>query len=126
MTNQDFFDLRMRADVLEMCDDLPGANRLRAISLEIAREIDLICYGYQLLWRNRPLDAIEILERNAASNPESWNAWDTLGEAYAQYGDVRRAAECYMHASRLVAGEQDRLRIERHLRDLTALGALAS
>lgn len=124
--NHDFLDLRTRAELLELCDDPEGAKRLRELSLEVAREVDLVCYGYQLLWRNRAPDAIDLLERNAARNPDSWNAWDSLGDAYAEHGDIRRAAECYGNASRLVNDEQDRLRIERSLREMIALGTLAS
>lgn len=49
-----------------------------------------------------------------------------FGDAYAQQGDVRRAADCYGRASQLVRSEEERRRIERNLRDLIALGALAS
>ena len=122
----DFFDLRVRAELLELCDDLEGAARLRAQSLEIAREVDLTCYGYQLMWRNRASEAIEILERNAALHPESWNVWDSLAEAWSQQGDLRRAIDCYDHASQLVEDDADRHRIERCIRELAALGAIAS
>lgn len=122
----DFFDLRIRAELLELCDDVAGAERVRQTSLDIAREVDLTCYGYQLLWRSRVNEAIDILERNAARYPESWNAWDSLADAYAHKGDFPRAIECYAHASRLTASEEDRLRIEATVRDLVALGAIAS
>lgn len=124
--NHDFLDLRTRAELLELCDDLDGANKLREQSLEVAREVDLVCYGYQLLWRNRAGDAIDLLERNAARNPDSWNAWDSLGDACAQQGDIRRAAECYGRASQLVRDDEEHRRIEHNLRDMIALGALAS
>ena len=124
--NQDFLDLRTRAELLELCDDLDGATRLRERSMEVAREVDLVCYGYQLLWRNRAADAIDLLERNAARNPGSWNAWDSLADAYAQQGDIRHAADCYGRAAQLVSSEEERRRIERNLRDMIALGTLTS
>ncbi len=83
----DFIDLRTRAELLELCGDQPGADRLRTLSLEIAREVDLTCYAYQLLWRDKIMDAIDILERNAATHPESWNAHHSLGEALEMHGD---------------------------------------
>lgn len=122
----DFMDLRTRAELLELCNDPAGAARLRAQSLEIAREVDLTCYGYQLLWRHRLGDAIAILEHNVLRHPDSANAWDTLAEAYTQAGDVRRALECCGRAARLVADDEQRLRIERQMRELIALGAMAS
>ncbi|HUP48928.1 MAG TPA: hypothetical protein VNA04_09065 [Thermoanaerobaculia bacterium] len=123
---QDFIELRTRAELLELCDDPGGAAKLRKLSLEIAREVDLTCYGYQLLWRNRVREAVTILEENAARHPESWNAWDSLGDGYAQEGEIARAAECYGHASRLAEDVEQRVRIESSLREMIALGAMAS
>src|SRR4029079_10118868 len=88
----DFIDLRTRAELLELCGDVPGAERLRTLSLEIDREVDLTCYAYQLLWRDKIEDAIDILERNASAHPESWNVQHSLGEAYELLGDYRSAA----------------------------------
>lgn len=122
----DFFDLRVRAELLDLCDDIAGAASLRAQSLEIAREVDLTCYGYQLLWRNRVFEAIDIFERNAALHPESWNAWDSLAEAWLQQGDAPRAIDCYMHASQLVDDGSERQRMEHRIRELVAFGAIAS
>jgi hypothetical protein len=126
LRNIDFFDLQNKAEFLELCDDHEGAAELRAASLEIAREVDLICFGYLLIWRNRVRDAIEILERNAARHPGSWNAWDSLGDAFAHHGDVRRAIDCYSQASRLVDSDEESIRIERIIRELASLSALAS
>ena len=98
----DFLDLRTRAELLDLCDDHDGAEALRGRSLEMAREVDLTCYAYQLMWRNRTKEAIELLELNVSRHPDSWNAWDSLGDAYAQDGDSRRATECRSRASRLL------------------------
>ena len=122
----DFFELRMRAELLDLCDDNETAAELCTRSLEIAREIDLVCYGYQLLWRNRVHDAIGILECAAARHADSSNVWDSLADAYAELGDFRRAVDCYSRASQLATGEDQRLRIEQAIRDLSALGAIAS
>ena len=124
--NPDFIDLRTRAEFLELCGESEAAEELRVHSLSVAREVDLTCYSYQLLWRNLVDEAIDLLERNAARNPGSWNAWDSLGEAYAQKGDIRRAIDSYAHAAGLIETPAERMRIERIVRDLLALGAIAS
>ena len=115
LVNPDFVDLRMRAELLELCGDEVSASRLRAQSMAIAREVDLTCYAYQLMWRNRIADAIEMLERNAADHPESANVHDSLGEAYEHAGDRARAIECYRRALQFATNRFDRERIERRL-----------
>jgi Flp pilus assembly protein TadD len=115
LINPDFVDLRMRAELLELCGDLESATRLREQSFEIAREVDLTCYAYQLMWRHRIADAIDMLERNAASHPQSWNIYDSLGEAYEQAGERARAVASYRKALRFVRDERERQRIERRL-----------
>jgi Flp pilus assembly protein TadD len=115
LINPDFVDLRMRAELLELCGDAESATRLREQSLEIAREVDLTCYAYQLMWRHRIADAIEMLERNAASHPQSWNVYDSLGEAYEQAGERERAIENYRTALRFVQDRSQQDRIKRRL-----------
>lgn len=122
----DFMELRTRAEFLQLCGEAEAAEELRTQSMEIAREVDLTCYSYQLLWRNLVDEAIDLLERCAARHPDSWNVWDTLGEAYAQKGDIRRAIDHYGQAAALVEREEERMRIEAQLRSLNALGLVAS
>lgn len=103
----DFLDLRTRADLLEICGDDAGAARLRDLSLEIAREVDLTCYAYQLMWRNKIDEAIELLERNATAHPDSWNVRHSLGEAYESLGDYYTAAMHYQMAATLTEEDSD-------------------
>lgn len=121
----DFIGLRTRAEFLELCGDAEEAERLRSVSMEIAREVDLTCYAYQLMWRNRHRDAIEILERNAADHPGSWNVYDSLGEAYEQCGDADQALANYMLAAALAPDGEDEQRMEAKIERLTAEGASA-
>ncbi len=120
--NQDFIDLRIRAEYLELCGDPDTAERLRSLALEIAREVDLTCYAYQLLWRDRVDEAIELLRRNAAIHPDSWNVYDSLGEAYEQKGELGLAIDSYRAALlRLVDDQETRWRIERRISVLERL-----
>lgn len=119
-------DLRTRAELLELCGDVAAADRLKSLSLQIAREVDLTCYAYQLLWRNRLDDAIDILERNAASHPESWNVRHSLGEAYELLGDLHTAAMNYRMAAALTENEQNLSQIEHALERLSMSQSAAS
>jgi hypothetical protein len=51
--------------------------------------------GYRLLSANRIPEAIVIFEVNARTHPNSWNAYDSLGEAYANARDKQRALDAY-------------------------------
>ncbi len=51
--------------------------------------------GYQLLGANKISEAIEIFKMNVRLNPNSWNVYDSLGEAYALAGDKKLAIENY-------------------------------
>jgi tetratricopeptide (TPR) repeat protein len=110
-----FIDLRTRAEFLELCGDDSGAERLRNLSLQIAREVDLICYAYQLLWRAKLDDAIEILEGAAAAHPDSWNVRHSLGEAYEALGDDYSAAMNFRLAAALTEDEGSLALIETSL-----------
>jgi CubicO group peptidase (beta-lactamase class C family) len=59
------------------------------------REPELNRLGYQLLQRGRVDDAIQILQLNVEEYPNSWNVYDSLGEAYAAHGDRDLAIKNY-------------------------------
>lgn len=52
-------------------------------------------WGYNLLSRKRHQDAIEVLKMNVEMYPESFNAYDSLGEAYMNAGEKELAIENY-------------------------------
>lgn len=57
--------------------------------------------GYELL-REKNIDAaIVVFEINAEKFPQSWNVWDSLGEAYAAAGRREEAIRAYERALRL-------------------------
>ena len=51
--------------------------------------------GYRLLGRKKTSDAMAIFQLNVQLHPDSWNAYDSLGEAYMAQGDTERAIENY-------------------------------
>jgi Flp pilus assembly protein TadD len=114
----DFIDLRTRAELLELCGDADGARRLEQRSLEIAREVDLVCYAYQLMWRNRVADAIDLLRHCVEINPESWNAHHSLGEALEMNAEYSLAAAHYRAALLRIEDREQRQRIEKSVGDL--------
>jgi glyoxylase-like metal-dependent hydrolase (beta-lactamase superfamily II) len=60
--------------------------------------------GYRLLGQSRVDDAIAVLKLNVERFPDSWNVYDSLGEAYAVKGDRERAVELYRRSLELNPG----------------------
>ena len=60
-----------------------------------AIEGNLNSTGYLLLEAGKPKDAIEVLRVNVTLFPGSWNAYDSLGEAYAAAGQKDLAIQNY-------------------------------
>jgi len=63
--------------------------------------------GYGLLDQNKIDDAIEIFKLNVKEYPESWNVYDSLGEAYMTKGDKANAVKNYERALKLNQGKND-------------------
>ena len=110
-----FIDLRVRAEMAELCGDTTAASRLRDRSLEVGTEVELTCYAYQLMWRNKIDDAIALLEKNAESHPTSWNVYDSLAEAYEYKGQIELAIENYLLAAELADDEEQLDRIFKQI-----------
>jgi CubicO group peptidase (beta-lactamase class C family) len=51
--------------------------------------------GYQLLSQKKLLESIRIFQLNVELHPDSWNAYDSLGEAYMDNGDKELAIQNY-------------------------------
>ena len=79
-----------------------GIARYHEMKAELRRtkdysisEADINNLGYQLLKENLVKEAIEIFKLNVAEYPKSWNAYDSLGEAYLMDGQKELAIENY-------------------------------
>jgi len=60
-----------------------------------AAETDLNAAGYDLLGSNKINEAVEIFRMNVKLFPDSWNTYDSLGEALALAGNKKEAIENY-------------------------------
>jgi len=49
--------------------------------------------GYRLLTKDKTAEAIEIFKYNAKEFPDSFNVYDSLGEAYYKNGDMDLAVK---------------------------------
>lgn len=58
-------------------------------------EEDLTTWGYSYLEKNETQRAIEVFKLNVLLNPEGWNTYDSLGEAYLKAGNKDAAITNY-------------------------------
>jgi tetratricopeptide (TPR) repeat protein len=117
---QNFNNLRTKAGLLELKGDTKTAAELRDRAMKIATEADINGYGYQLLGAGKTDEAIEIFKKNVKDHPDSWNVYDSLGEAYEKKGDKKLAAENYRKAGSMVRDPDQKKRIEGVLKKLGA------
>jgi CubicO group peptidase (beta-lactamase class C family) len=57
--------------------------------------------GYQLTGQKKLEDALQIFQLNVQLHPDSWNAYDSLGETYMNHGDRELAIQNYQKSLEL-------------------------
>ncbi|MGE5278012.1 MAG: DUF2911 domain-containing protein [Acidobacteriota bacterium] len=116
--NENFTNLRTKAGFLEKKGDAKAAAELRSRALQIATEAEINLYGYQLLGQKKYDEAIGIFQKNVKDYPKSWNACDSLAEAYLNKGDKKLAAEYYGKALAMTRDNTQKKRISEALAKL--------
>jgi hypothetical protein len=92
--------------------DAAGAKALNDKAMKVATEADVNAYGYQLLGAGKTDEAITMFQKNVKDHPQSWNAYDSLGEAYDRKGDKKLAAENYRKARSMTNDPEQQKRID--------------
>ena len=86
---------------LEAALDLYGELRRQPEGEVYFSENEFNALGYRLLGEQRFEEAIAIFALNVEAYPDSWNVYDSLGEAYAATGETGRAIELYSRSVEL-------------------------
>jgi CubicO group peptidase (beta-lactamase class C family) len=73
--------------------------------------------GYELLGQKHVAGAIAVFEHNVKLYPKSWNAYDSLAEAYAADGNVRFAFQYYEKSLKLNPDNENAKAALRELRE---------
>ena len=92
---------------------------LKTEAFTSASEVDINNLGYQIMNGGKIDDAIEVFQKNTELNPNSWNVWDSLAEAYMNKGDKKLAIQNYTKALGM-APENQKDRIKGTLAQLGA------
>jgi len=106
-----FDGLSVKAAVLERQGNRAAADSLRQRAYAVATEAQLNAAGYQLLAAKRVDEAIVLFQRNVKAHPDSWNAYDSLAEAYGIKGEKRLAITNYEKAASMTGDPAQKSRI---------------
>jgi len=110
--NRNFTNVRVKATLLEKQGATDEAAALMNDAMSLATEVEINAYGYQLVGQGQLERAIAVFEKNVEDYPDSWNAYDSLAEAYASRGDTKKAIQNYEKALGIVDDPQQKQRIE--------------
>jgi len=116
--NKNGSNLWTKASLLEKTGNTSEADKLKSEALSIATENEMNMIGYQFVFNKQFDKAIEIFKKNVAQHPDSWNVYDSLGEAYAANGDKNLAIENYQKALNMVKDDNNKVRIHKIIDDL--------
>jgi len=119
-TQATFGNLRTKAAILEKKGDTKQAEELRAQAMKIATEADINVAGYALLGQKKYDEAIALFRKNIKDYPNSWNCYDSLGEALAAKGDTKASVENYRKALSMTTDPVQKKRIEDILSKMKA------
>jgi len=114
---KNFANMNTKAKLLEKQGKADEAASLRKEAVSIADEAQLNTYGYQLMGEGKSKEATEIFQLNVKRYPDSWNVYDSLGEALLNAGDKKGASSNYKTAL-AKAPDNQKQRIEDILKKL--------
>lgn len=92
---RNFNNLSVKAGLLEQQGQKDKASKIESEAFSIATENELNAYGYRMMGSGNTGKAIEIFRLNVKRHPDSWNVYDSLGEAYSTVGDPKNATKNY-------------------------------
>ena len=72
--------------------------------------------GYQYLFQNKLQEAIEVFKWNVKHYPNSWNVYDSLGEAYAKKGETKLAIQNYEQSVAMNPGNTNGIQVLKKLK----------
>ena len=107
-------------EVIKTClnEDIEQAKALIRKSKFKIFEIDLNTKGYEMIKKGFYKKAIDLFTLEILSHPESYNAYDSLGEAYMKDGQIKKAIKNYQKSLEI---NPENLNGREKLRELLAM-----
>ncbi len=116
--NKTFATQNIKAGLLEKTGKTAEAEALIKGAIDMATEVELNAYAYQLMGQNKDDRALEMFLLNAKRHPNSANVWDSLGDGYNKKGDKKNAIKSYKKCLTLNPPPAVKAASEQHLKDL--------
>jgi hypothetical protein len=116
--DENYTNLSVKAGLLKKMGQEAEAKKLLDKAITLSTEAELNDLGYQYLNQGNVAKAIEIFTTNISRHPQSWNVYDSLGEAYAKQGEKKLAVKNYTKALQSVKDEKEKERIKEILAGL--------
>jgi len=121
--NENSTNLFVKEGILEKLGrDSEAADVRERLSKIAVSEADYNLLGYMFLGAGKKKEAIDVFKKNVKAHPESWNVYDSLGEAYAADGQTKPAIEYYTKALNLVKDAGNKKRITDTIQKLNGKG----
>ena len=118
--NENFNNDWVKGELLAKLGRIAEAKTYHEKAMAVATEADINTLGYQYLQANNVGQAIALFRQNVKAHPDSWNVYDSLGEAYERQGEKGMAIENYRKALTRVKDKTQRERISGVLTRLEA------
>jgi hypothetical protein len=106
-----FGNLMTKALILDKQGKSDEAKELRVKAFPLGAEAEINQWGYTLLQQKRIDEAIGVFQKNVDAHPDSFNVYDSLGEALLTKGDKKGALAQYEKALTLAKDEPNKKRI---------------
>jgi tetratricopeptide (TPR) repeat protein len=115
--NENFENLQVKAGLYEKRGNKADAELVTKKAMEIGSENEVNVYAYRLMGEGKTKEAVDILKINVKKHPASWNAYDSLAEAYVKNGDRKSGIENYKLALAKCPDDQ-KVRIQATIKQL--------
>jgi len=106
----------LQAGGVEQMTAVHGAWKSDPATAALFTETEVNALGYQVMVAGQLPAAIEVFKLNVAAYPNSWNAYDSLGEAYMNAGNKELAIENYEKSIEINPGNANGIAMLERLR----------
>lgn len=101
MREENYTNLVAKKQLLNLMGNTTEADKVMKkimTLLESATEEKVNAFGYELMGEDDAASAVEVLKLNLKKHPDSWNAYDSMAEAYNMVGDKKQSLSNYKTA----------------------------
>ena len=111
---ENYTNLAAKAQLQKLMGNSKEADETKKKVLELvgqASEAGANLFAYELMNEDDMPTALEVFKMNVKKHPDSWNAYDSMGEAYGRAGDKKLALTNYKTAlAKAPAEQQERIK----------------